>query len=186
MRTHPKEALRFWGTKIASQWNDPTFQCFWIYKDKRSEGNHIQWAQTIFSGNRRLVQLLNYLQSVILGGTLLYLLCNWRKLDLPQLLLPIYFLGGFFFHLLWEAKAQYTFTYFAVLIPYAVLGFRSFAEEAAALKTARGGLGRARKLLCILAIMIALVSFGAIPTTFAQNTWQLEQESELYQTTQWE
>jgi hypothetical protein len=186
MRTHPKEALRFWGTKIASQWNDPTFQCFWIYNNKRSEGNHIQWAQTIFCGNRRLVELLNYLQSMILGGTLLYLLCNWRKLDLPQLLLPIYFLGGFFFHLLWEAKAQYTFTYFAVLIPYAVLGFRSIAEEAAALRSARGGADRARKLLCILAIMIALVAFGALPTAFAQNTWQLEQESELYQTKQWE
>jgi len=35
----------------------------------------------------------------------------------------IIFLGGFFFHLLWETKAQYVIIYYALLFPYAALGW---------------------------------------------------------------
>lgn len=35
-------------------------------------------------------------------------------------------IGGFVFHSFWEAKAQYTFPYFLLLIPVAVYGFESF------------------------------------------------------------
>ena len=36
--------------------------------------------------------------------------------------LPLIFLGGFTFHLLWETKAIYVLQYFYLLIPYAVYG----------------------------------------------------------------
>jgi hypothetical protein len=186
MKEHPDYTLRFWGTKIASQWNDPTFQCFWYYKNKRADGVNIEWARTVFSDNKWLVELLNLFQSQILGGVLLYMLCNWKKVALPQLLLPICFLGGFFFHLMWEAKAQYMFSYFVLLIPYAVLGFYSLAVEiTAALRVSREARHR-RKTVCVIAIIVALICVGAIPTTFAENTWQIEQNSELYDTGQWE
>jgi hypothetical protein len=114
------------------------------------------------------------------------MLCNWKKVALPQLLLPICFLGGFFFHLMWEAKAQYMFSYFVLLIPYAVLGFYSLAVEiTAALRVSREARHR-RKTVCVIAIIVALICVGAIPTTFAENTWQIEQNSELYDTGQWE
>jgi hypothetical protein len=186
MKEHPDYTLRFWGTKIASQWNDPTFQCFWYYKNKFSYGANIEWASTVFSDNKWLVELLNLFQSQILGGTLLYMLCNWKKISLPQLLLPICFLGGFFFHLMWEAKAQYMFSYFVLLIPYAVLGFYSLAAEITAIFRDSGETRHRRKAVCVIAIMAALICVGAIPTTFAENTWQIEQNSELYDTGQWE
>ena len=43
--------------------------------------------------------------------------------------LPILFIGGFLFHLVWEAKGQYTITYFILLIPYAVAGYLIVAEK---------------------------------------------------------
>ena len=39
------------------------------------------------------------------------------------MLLPgIVFIGGFLFHLVWEAKGQYSVVYFMLLLPYAYLG----------------------------------------------------------------
>jgi hypothetical protein len=186
MKEHPDYTLRFWGTKIASQWNDPTFQCFWYYKNKGADGVNIEWARSVFSDNKWLVELLNLFQSQILGGVLLYMLCNWKKISLPQLLLPICFLGGFFFHLMWEAKAQYIFSYFVLLIPYAVLGFYSLAVEIMAVLHGSREARHRRKTVCVIAIIAALICAGAIPTTFAENTWQIEQNSELYDTWQWE
>lgn len=41
-----------------------------------------------------------------------------------ELLLLTTVLGGFFFHILWEAKSQYIWTYFILLIPTAAGGIR--------------------------------------------------------------
>ena len=43
-------------------------------------------------------------------------------MKLHRLLLPTIFIGGFLFHLFWEAKSQYTITYFVLLIPYCAKG----------------------------------------------------------------
>ena len=41
------------------------------------------------------------------------------------------FIGGFIFHLFWEAKGQYTITYFVLLIPYCVKGLMDMTDEIA-------------------------------------------------------
>ena len=46
------------------------------------------------------------------------------------MLLPgIVFIGGFLFHLVWEAKGQYSVVYFMLLLPYAYLGFQKVAGK---------------------------------------------------------
>ena len=40
------------------------------------------------------------------------------------------FLGGFLFHLVWEASASYAIPYFVLLIPYAVKGFAEYVRWA--------------------------------------------------------
>ena len=45
------------------------------------------------------------------------------------MLLPgIVFIGGFLFHLVWEAKGQYSVVYFMLLLPYAYLGMERVAD----------------------------------------------------------
>ena len=44
-------------------------------------------------------------------------------------LLAIIFLGGFLFHLFWEAKGQYALTYFLLLFPYAAAGWIGAAKK---------------------------------------------------------
>ena len=50
-------------------------------------------------------------------------------MPLHRLLLPMIFIGGFIFHLFWEAKGQYTITYFVLLIPYCVKGVMDMTEK---------------------------------------------------------
>ena len=50
-------------------------------------------------------------------------------MKLHRLLLPTIFIGGFLFHLFWEAKSQYTITYFVLLIPYCAKGLMDMTNE---------------------------------------------------------
>ena len=38
------------------------------------------------------------------------------------------FIGGFLFHMLWEAKCQYTTSYFILLIPYSMRGYLQLSK----------------------------------------------------------
>jgi len=52
-----------------------------------------------------------------------------------EALIPgIIFIGGFLFHLVWEAKGQYTVCYFVLLIPYAWMGIRNMGCRLAWMK----------------------------------------------------
>lgn len=186
MEAHPGYALRFFGEKIASQWNNPTFQCFWIYKFKTTTAPGQERLLNLLNDNRGMVAWLNMIQSLILGGVLLYLLCNWRQIGLPQLLLPTAFLGGFFFHLMWEAKAQYTFTYFALLIPYTIMGLISAAERFTVVCSRAGRTQEKKHAAIMVGIILAVILFAAIPTKVAKSTWQLEKDSQLLEVWQWE
>lgn len=42
------------------------------------------------------------------------------------MLLYLIFLGGFFFHLLWEMKSRYTMPYVIMLIPLVAIGINDF------------------------------------------------------------
>ena len=54
---------------------------------------------------------------------------NYKKIQTLELIFPIVFIGGFLFHLIWEAKCQYTITYFILLIPYAIVGYKIIGEK---------------------------------------------------------
>ena len=40
------------------------------------------------------------------------------------MLLPLCFIGGFLFLIIWEAKAQYALFYYVILFLYSILGYR--------------------------------------------------------------
>ena len=63
------------------------------------------------------------MQSIILFGVICYIILGFKEIKLKELLYAIVFIGGFIFHLIWEAKCQYTITYFVLLIPYFVIGY---------------------------------------------------------------
>ena len=46
----------------------------------------------------------------------------WRRREICQCLLPLIILGGVLYHLLCEAKSQYAFAFFMLMIPIGAYG----------------------------------------------------------------
>ena len=124
----PSNAGRFFLRKNASQWADPLFQSLWTSQVRQTQNERPGWLNRVLSprGSTALGQFLDVLQFWAYAGALFYLIFARKdKRFFDSLLLQITVLGGFVFHCVWEAKGQYTISYFVLLLPLAVLGFRS-------------------------------------------------------------
>ena len=80
------------------------------------------------SGESTLKLLMNFYQQGILFGFLLALVGLWRRREICQCLLPLIILGGVLYHLLCEAKSQYSFAFFLLMIPIASYGLHFLFE----------------------------------------------------------
>ena len=127
----PMYAINFFYEKTESQWNNPTFQAFWVNWGIR-ENQEKRLAVKVLCGNNIvntvIAEYMNILQTIILFGSLVYMILNFKKNNIEQLIFAIIFIGGFLFHLIWEAKCQYTITYFILLIPYSVKGYMELSR----------------------------------------------------------
>lgn len=133
---HPKEAYSFFARKTISQWCEPTFQSMWIILVRESlleETSLLRyWLVAPYSGMNILLRgVLNYVQTLVYFGALVYVLRE-KKAGIYSWSGLVIMLGGFLFHTFWEAKPQYTFSYFLLLIPYGVAGLCMLAKQLAA------------------------------------------------------
>lgn len=118
----PAYALSFYYKKIVSQWNEPTYAALWV--NQFHSGNFSRIVQSIYDGKlyQVLHEYMNLYQSLIFAAVLTCLLARRREWKPEQLFLALVILGGFAFHTLWEAKSQYIFPYFVILLPYGAAG----------------------------------------------------------------
>lgn len=139
------EGLPFLARKTAFQWNDPTFICLDRTRGRKAEGNVPLWLKSLIEGRGSvgLSIFLNYMQTLILLGVLLFLILRWRRGSLYELMGAVVFFGGWLFHMVWESSASYTIPYFLLLVPYGVCGM---AEWAAFLEKAAKACGNRRTL----------------------------------------
>ena len=121
----PLGCLKFYYYKIISQWNEVTYECFWI---STNEGNHTRelspLVQSLYTGRLHTAAeaIMNLYQLLMFAGTLL---CAWslrKDGDISKVILLLCVLGGFLFHILWEGKSQYLISYFPLLLPCAAVG----------------------------------------------------------------
>ncbi len=129
---NPHYALQFFTRKITSQWNDPTYESYWILRTLDNS------SANIFSDSEEAgTDFLNLLQAIMLTGCLMFAVTTTFKRKksgahkegsslAPELLLEIILIGGFFFHIMWEAKSQYTLPYIGLIIPISVAGYYRF------------------------------------------------------------
>ena len=128
-------ALEFFSKKISSQWNEGTFEAFYI--DNIDRGRPVTgWSALIKSLmldgrtlNKMVVNVSNFFLSLLWLGVLFYMILDRKNMDAYKLIFGIIFIGGFLFHLFWEAKGQYTVVYAYVLIPYMLRGYQNFAGK---------------------------------------------------------
>lgn len=76
-----------------------------------------------------------------------------------MILLPITFIGGFVFHIFWEAKGLFAMPYFLLLIPLCVLGYQYWREY---LLLNKGKLVPTLSKLGIMFLLICLLSYTKV------------------------
>lgn len=128
-----RNVLGFYYRKIVSQWNEPTFEAFWInyHQDGQYNGTMSRVLQSIYKGklNFLLRKWMNWWHVIILLFSTIGLWNIRKKSTYEQCLMILIVIGGFFFHILWEAKSQYVWTYFILLIPFCALGMERISEK---------------------------------------------------------
>ncbi len=166
------EGVTFFARKNAFQWNDPTFISLDRTRGRTSAVVLPAFVKSLIDGQGSVILsvLLNYAQTLLLLGMLLYVLLRWRSDNLYELLGAVVFLGGYLFHFIWESSASYTIPYFVILIPYAVKGLADYIRSVAAVparwkecqknKDGAAALLRRNKLaVCSSLIVLALLFF---------------------------
>lgn len=127
----PGACADFFVRKAASIWAEPTFQSLWIQEVGGGLALLLDIKQSLFKKggalNALYLLISNWLQTLIYAGALLWVLLEWKRIQWGSLIPGIIFIGGFLFHLVWEAKGQYTVCYMVLLIPYAWTGIRKAA-----------------------------------------------------------
>lgn len=130
MRENPAYALDFFNKKIGSQWQEPTFESVNVQQTRESAIEQGRIVRSVLTEgallNRALTFYLNIFITLAYVGALLCVLL--RRDDVFALGLLIIALGGFLFHIAWEAKSQYVFVYLVLLLPYAVMGWSTLAS----------------------------------------------------------
>ena len=144
-REHPGYAVDFYARKHLSQWADGTYAS--RQATLASYGGRSGFFQEIYDGSlsSAYIEWGNAWQDVLYLGTLVFCISTVHRKrkytatapqgsDTDSLYLYvglIAVLGGFLFHILWEANSRYIFLYSLLLMPYCAAGvYTVFAEHA--------------------------------------------------------
>ena len=116
--THPGYAFQFYTEKIASTWTENTYSA--IMNNTLDENAPINNAKEPLAFYQKVLLLITCICCIIA------LIQNRKNLSLEVIFLLTIFIGGFLFHILWEAKSRYILPYIVVLIPIASLCIKKF------------------------------------------------------------
>ncbi len=137
---NPKEFIRYFSIKIGSTWLNPTFQTIWCslpgsrYTWNADYAHYLSYhekALSMLGGKLYNVEenIFNIYQIIVFLFAGIGIFKNSKDLDLKKALLPIIFIGGFIFHIIWETKAIYVIQYYFILLPFSAYGLNYFIEK---------------------------------------------------------
>ncbi len=134
-KENPQYRKDFFYRKFVSQWNETTYQSIWNntvraqYKDK---GKLSDWVCN--KGVTKVKAYMDFYAQLIFWGCLLAVIrCVKNKDNFFSIAMPLVVLGGVMYHMLSEAKSQYSLSYFVMMIAVAAYGiciaYDIFAEK---------------------------------------------------------
>lgn len=177
----PSNAVGFFLKKIVSQWCEPTCESLFVLMSRNSLTIPAKWLEVATIGgvgSAALINIMNVVQNLLYFGTLIFAIwavLNTEKIKFAALLPAITFLGGFCFHLIWEANSQYTLVYEILLIGYAVSGFWLISNLKTVKKpymTLQNGVPIWTALIvAVAAIVIAICPEGSIVGRSFKMNW---------------
>ena len=122
-------AVHFFKGKLLSQWNEPLYQALYFNAESpESEDGPApdSLAARLYGEDYfKALHVCDRWQFIMYVGMLCYFLLAVKK-DSPilQHVLAVTIIGGFFFSIIYEAKARYIFPYYVMMFPYATYGYR--------------------------------------------------------------
>ena len=130
MLNNPKEAITYYGDKILSTWIEPAFQTIWINEPQEETEKIEEYISdnkiliSLYDGtlNKVVMKYLDIYDIIIFIFAAIYLIINYKKINMEKMILIIIFFGGFLFHIIWETKSIYAVPFFELLIIYAAHG----------------------------------------------------------------
>lgn len=123
----------FFTSKLQTTWLNPTFQVFWCSTPSTMMTLDAEYNLRIVSqpiiedilcgdiqkNTERIMDIFQIITFISAGFALFTL---FKTGSLKEALLPLTFLGGFIFHIIWETKSIYVIQYFYILLPFSAYG----------------------------------------------------------------
>ena len=125
LKANKPAAVEFIKNKLKSQWNEPTYEAFWMNHSFDERISNTELVENVFDGsiNRALMKLMNFAQLAVYGlFTFAMLALLIQKRNMLVCLPAITILGGFLFSIIWEAKSRYVLPYYVLMMIYAAYG----------------------------------------------------------------
>lgn len=101
----------FYTKKLASMWTENTYSA--ITNNANDDGNSFESFTAPLTFYQKTLLIVTCMCSLVV------LIQNRKNLSLELIFLITIFIGGFAFHILWEAKSRYIIPYIVILIPVA-------------------------------------------------------------------
>lgn len=117
----PSQLIYFYTKKITSMWAENTYASLWYNQSFNSSAEKTEVEELRDTKILKYELILKIWQKAIIINiflsTLIVLIQNRKKINNEVLLLLLVFMGGFLFHIMWEAKSRYVIPYIVALIP---------------------------------------------------------------------
>ena len=113
----------FFYKKFVSQWNETSYQSIWnnqVRGNYYPRTNTAEWICTVDSSTVK--QYMDYYAQFIFIACLIGLLACLKNKNFLSITFPVVILGGVIYHILAEAKSQYSIPYFILMIGFAAYG----------------------------------------------------------------
>lgn len=130
---HPGYTVSFYNEKCWAQWADATYDCRFVTSN--TFGGRNAFFEAVYDGTLSMGFVLlskGYQVTVFLFALVFCMAMMRRKGSTKELMLYIGLigvLGGFLFHMMWEASSRYVFVYSLLLMPYAAWGLHATIEK---------------------------------------------------------
>lgn len=127
-KNDPSYAKDFFRKKILSQWNAPLYQALYFNAETPEDtGGPEAGTLAAKMGGEFFFEVLEFCDRwqamIYLGMFLYFLLAVKRDSNILQHVLAITMIGGFFFSIIYEAKARYIMPYYVMMFPFAAYGY---------------------------------------------------------------
>ena len=128
-KSHPGYTADFYGNKFLSQWADGSYAC--RQATLATYGGRSAWMNSLYEDSlgNYFISYCNAFQNLLYLGAFLFCIFRKKGKSLPVYLGLIGVLGGFLFHMIWEANSRYIFLYSLLLLPYAARGWNQFYQR---------------------------------------------------------